>query len=155
MGITIWCELQKISMEITMEQKNIISISGRNADKMIAHENFLRKFEDVIHPHHELLLNVYLSLINIVTLERDMRKRLFYLRRVIECVTLIFPKYFLPNAIYFRYIGDTIGTLLDKGKFPKKVYGQFKREQFDAYEINFQISNICSGPKSVETNDAK
>jgi hypothetical protein len=122
-------------------------------------EGILRRYAGVVAPQFSSFFNLYLGLANVCAAQNDQRARLDYIRLVLKYSELVFPKYFLPSASFYRVLADCIDKTIvernEKGLNNKAILGKYFIERREALATHYQIISVCCGPNSARAKEAK
>ena len=102
------------------------------------------------HPHHYLLFNLSLPLINLLHTLKEYRSWRDKIRSVRQLSSHVYPTYYLPSVNYMEAEVQSIDALVrvGAGKLPKKLAGKYREEQVALQTAIVEAVRVCVGGDS-------
>jgi len=111
-----------------------------------------------LHPLHSVVFNTHAALVNCARREGDLMAAVKHLRHLLSCMEVVFPPNFPERADYLFALADTLRDLIQRSgsrPLPKKVLDGFKKEMKAAWKECAEVRNVCFGPESPTTAEAR
>ena len=130
---------------------SLYSQQALSASSLLSHFSSLTaELMSLFHPHHYLLFNLSLPLINLLHTLHEYRSWRDKIRSVRQLSSHVYPPHYLPSVNYMEAEVQSVDALVrvGGGRLPKKLVGKYREEQVGLQAAIVEAVKVCVGEGS-------
>ena len=154
-----YSELQAVEAEYGNKVEAALSLYSQQASSPSTLYSYLTSLTSTLmthfHPHHHLIFNLSLPLINLLSALQQPRDKLLKVRSVRLLSSHVYPPHYLPSVNYAEAEVAAITAVAGGGRMPAKLKAKYAEEQTALLRYIVEALRVCMGEDSVQVRRAE
>ena len=152
----LYAELERVESEHHDKVETALSLYSAQASSASSLHAYMTSLTaallSVFHPHHHLVFNLSLPLINLLSALQSHRERRDCIRQARTLSSRVYPPHYLPSINYMQAEVAALHSIVTAGagKMPKKLQHKYREEQCELMRMTVDGLRVCLGDGADE-----